>query len=1054
MSTRHNPIPAQHDLDAPVTTSDAELAPYLPRLVRAWSLEPGRRARSIDGSLLSVDVSGFTALSERLATRGREGAEELVRTISDVFDVLIATAERHGGDVLKFRGDALLLLFRDDQHPARACGAAADMQGAIGSLGRRETSAGPVELRMACGVHSGAVQVFMTEVPHRELLVAGHAATRVFALEDLAEAGEIVVSAETAERVEPSWLAGARGDGLLLRALEPGSSPIPPPEAVEGHELAAYVPASLRDHLAVASGEAEHRQVTVAFVKATGTDAADDDPEAMSGTLDTLASAAATACERYGLTWLESDIDADAIKLYLTGGAPATTGHDEESMLRALRDVVESEIEGLTLRAGVNRGRVFTGDIGSRTRRTYAVMGDAVNLAARLVARARPGTILVTSEVLDRAWTAYATETEPLLVKGKEAAIMAHTLGSPTGTRRTAAVDVGPIVGRAAELEVVADAVQRARSRELQLLEVVAEPGMGKSRLISEARTLALGFQQLEAAGEPYTTNDPFAAVRGLLRQLLGITADASRADAGIQLSTFVGSALPDVAQWLPLLAMPFDAAVEGSLPESLDPATSYERLHDVLATLLERVLMMPTLIVVEDAHWLDDASRAFLTNLVARPAARPWVVLAASRPGAPSLGGEQSPLTRIELAPLDAEASSALALGASAAPLPETTVAALVARAGGNPLFVRALVLAAAAGEPVDALPETVESLLTTLIDTLAPADRMLLRHAAVVGPSFDASLVEEVLAEELDGASRWEALGQFVQPDGTGFRFRHDLVRVTAYEGLSFGRRREIHGRVGAALERRAGDGGEHDAAILSLHFHEAGLHEKAWRYATSAADRAAAGFANVVAAGLYERALASADAAGTVPADEIARVAEALGDVCERFADGERSAAAYERALRELTGEREGTARIGGSSPCSTSKRDATTWLSPGTTRPLPGSATSRSRTAHVPRSSSGAAVSSIGRRSTRSRSSGRTGRPPTRRRPATAARSRTPCICAGARSRTSDRTASPTSSARLRSSTNATTSSGMRGRSTTSACSGMPRGTGTRALRRTA
>ena len=295
------------------------------------------------------------------------------------------------------------------------------------------------------------------------------------------------MSAETAERVEPSWLAGARGDGLLLRALEPGSSPIPPPEAVEGHELAAYVPASLRDHLAVASGEAEHRQVTVAFVKATGTDAADDDPEAMSGTLDTLASAAATACERYGLTWLESDIDADAIKLYLTGGAPATTGHDEESMLRALRDVVESEIEGLTLRAGVNRGRVFTGDIGSRTRRTYAVMGDAVNLAARLVARARPGTILVTSEVLDRAWTAYATETEPLLVKGKEAAIMAHTLGSPTGTRRTAAVDVGPIVGRAAELEVVADAVQRARSRELQLLEVVAEPGMGKSRLISEA---------------------------------------------------------------------------------------------------------------------------------------------------------------------------------------------------------------------------------------------------------------------------------------------------------------------------------------------------------------------------------------------------------------------------------------------------------------------------------------------------------------------------------------------------------------------------------------
>ena len=211
MSTRHNPIPAQHDLDAPVTTSDAELAPYLPRLVRIWSEEQeALPVRELDGSLVSIDISGFTALAERLAVNGRAGAEELVQRISAVFDALIAVAERHGGDVLKFRGDALLLFFTGERHAQRATGAASDMQWTIEEIGGTESSVGPAELRMSGGVHSGLCHFFLTDVPHRELVVAGPAATRVFELEDLAVAGEIVVSSETAALLDPAWLAGER----------------------------------------------------------------------------------------------------------------------------------------------------------------------------------------------------------------------------------------------------------------------------------------------------------------------------------------------------------------------------------------------------------------------------------------------------------------------------------------------------------------------------------------------------------------------------------------------------------------------------------------------------------------------------------------------------------------------------------------------------------------------------------------------------------------------------------------------------------------------------
>src|SRR6185436_4004673 len=167
---------------------------------------------------------------------------------------------------------------------------------------------------------------------------------------------------------------------------------------------------------------------------------------------------------------------------------------------------------------------------------------------------------------------------------------------------------------------------------------------------------------------------------------------------------------------------------------------------------------------------------------------------------------------------------------------LSSETLAALTERSGGNPLFVRELVNAARAGDRLETLPESVESLLTTRIDTLDPENRMLLRYAAVVGPTFELDFIAEILANEIPDAgdpARWEWLREFVGYAGDmTYAFRHDLVRATAYEGLSFKRRRDIHCRVAGALERRGGE-----TTLLSLHFFEAGEHAKAWTYAVEA-------------------------------------------------------------------------------------------------------------------------------------------------------------------------------------------------------------------------
>ena len=892
------------------TTTGAGLKPYVPRLIRSWSEEDSAapRARTLDGTLVSVDISGFTALAEKLAVNGKAGAEELVERISAVFAELIAVAERHGGDVLKFRGDALLLLFAGERHPERACGAASDMQWTIEAVGDAPSSAGPVELRMSAGVHTGDCHFFLTVRPHRELVVCGPAATRVYELEDLAGAGEILVSAETAARVDPAWLRDERHDARVMARLEPGASPIPPPPDVPGTELDRFVPASLRAHLAVASGEAEHRHVTVAFVKLSGTDALirTEGPDELLRRLDVLAAAVAGSCADYGLTWLESDIDVDACKLYLTAGAPSATGDDAEGMVRGLREILAADV-GLPLRAGVNRGSVLTGDIGAPSRRTYAVMGDAVNLAARLTARAQPGELLATADVLDRTRTAYETDREPLLVKGKERAVMAHRVGEALGRRETAQVDTIPVIGRERELAVLRRAIDAARLRELQVVELVAEPGMGKSRLVRELRSLALGFQQLSASTDLYASAAAYSIWPELLRPLVGIRPEQPPEEAGAQLHAWVQSVMPDLAPWLPLLAIPFAAAVPPT-PEvdALDAARSHSRLHETVELFLERVLMMPTLIVVEDAHWLDDGSRFLLRHLVAKAAARPWLVCATTRPSAESVLVEDGPGVRLELAPLGESDATELALAvAQEHALSTDAISTLAVRSGGNPLFVRELVFAARHGTP-DELPESVETLLTTRIDTLDPADRILLRYASVVGPSFHLDLIGSIAGGEIAGAddpARWEPLGEFVVPLGDGsLAFRHDLVRATAYAGLSFRRRRDIHLRVGSALETRAGADAD-EAALLSLHFAEAGEHERAWRYASAAGRRAAERFANVVAAELFERALAAAAELDQLTAAEVGEVAEALGDVCERFGSYDRAGDAYARALELL-------------------------------------------------------------------------------------------------------------------------------------------------------
>jgi len=223
-----------------------------------------------------------------------------------------------------------------------------------------------------------------------------------------------------------------------------------------------------------------------------------------------------------------------------------------------------------------------------------------------------------------------------------------------------------------------------------------------------------------------------------------------------------------------------------------------------------------------------------------------------------------------------------------------------VASRSGGHPLFVRELVAAASSGTADEALPDSVESMITARIDKLDHAERAALLHASVLGAEFSLEQLRASAGSDSAADPRvWKRLEEFVQPAGNGYRFRQALIRDAAYGLLPFRRRRSIHLRVGETIER--GDDASDQAALLALHFHRAGAHGKAWRYARVAGEEAQAKFAHTEAVGFFRSALDASRSAPDVPQEDLARVWEALGDESELAASYLDAAAAFAGARK---------------------------------------------------------------------------------------------------------------------------------------------------------
>jgi class 3 adenylate cyclase/tetratricopeptide (TPR) repeat protein len=677
---------------------------------------------------------------------------------------------------------------------------------------------------------------------------------------------------------------------------------------------ASYTPRHISEQiLAVRSAiEGERKQVSVLFcdIVRSSALAAELGPEEFHLVVDRFFQMALAHVHRYEGT-INQFLGDGFMALF---GAPiAHEDHARRAVLAALEIATQSEVK---VRIGINSGLVVVGTIGDDLRVDYTAFGDTTVLAARLESAAAPGAVLVSERTAGLVRGYFELEeVAPVTVKERTVHPLVVT-GLGTRTARIAAGDeLSPFIGRDRELAELKRVLEVVAGGEGQMVGLVGDPGLGKSRLALEFRRLAEDRAAvLEGRCLSYGSGIAYLPLFELVRNACGIMADSAPDRAATKIELKIKALELDVSL-AHYLRHAFGLPTGDLGLADLDPQAIRAHTFGALSRLLTAEAgRRPLVVLVEDLHWIDQTSQDFLADFTGDLPSVPVMLLVTYRPGYSPPWAGKSFSSQLALRPLSPAASEQIVASVLAdADVSET--AAIAERGEGNPFFLEELARASrdqATGSADVTVPETVQQVLAARIDRLSADQKAAIQLASVLGREFSLDLAEEVW----DGVGPLEARLQelkgleFLQEQHAAtertFVFKHALTREVAYDGMLQARRRQLHGEAGEALEHSGTSQRFEHCELLAYHHSHSADPARAIPYLEIAGNRAKDRYANKEAIAAYRQAIGLIEQLGEgLRPDSYRVLCESLGMILVRLSRYDEAVDAYHKGLAVASG-----------------------------------------------------------------------------------------------------------------------------------------------------
>lgn len=703
-------------------------------------------------------------------------------------------------------------------------------------------------------------------------------------------------------------------------------TPAPSPNGRGENNLAVLqqaAPDSLREKIRAASRrmEGERKPVTIVFTDIVGSTALAEklDPEEWKEIVQGTHRIVSAAVYHY--EGIIAQLLGDGVLAFF--GAPITHEDDPLRAVRAGLDIqralhdyardLEGYVDHLKMRVGINTGTVVVGAVGSDMHMEYLAIGDSVNVAARLQSAAQPGTVLIseTTAKLVRA-SVELQDLGEIVVKGKSEPIKIFQVVEPKRLRDSGRGLEGlssPLVGRDRELAQLRESLDTLREGHGQIVMILGEAGIGKTRLVEEGRKTGDGGRRqedssvvrpsssvrwLEGRALSYGQALAFWTITQLIKNDLGLTDGDPEARLKVALRRRVNALFgPRASEVLPYLSHLLGVKLEGQAAERLqvlDGETLKRQVMHAIENYFARLAeAQPAVLVFEDLHWADPSTLAALDELLALTARVPLMLLLLARVERDH-GAWQIKLkaetnyphryTEIQLKPLTNDEQTELVNNLlDIADLPATVQQLVLERAEGNPFYleeiIRSLIEQGAilrddghwrAQSLISnlAIPDTLQGVLLARIDRLQDDVRRTLQLASVIGKSFLYRLLQAIaeaereLDEHLAQLQRADLVREKTRRPELEFIFKHSLTQEAAYDSLLLERRREFHRKVGAALEELFSERQVEFLGLLAYHFDRAGEKGRAIDYLIRAGDKTRMEDAHQEAIKFYQRAI----------------------------------------------------------------------------------------------------------------------------------------------------------------------------------------------------